>query len=184
MMRRGVSAVEVLLATAVVAVALVTVMGLSQSHARQAYFTEYHVQAQWRTAAILGSLATRHPPDLEAELRSGGLPADGAEIPVPARLLPEPGRVVMEWVPAKDAPPGKALERVASAGTRGALFTDAAFASRARGGPGGTLLLRLRAVVKWSFPGDTKEHSYETERLLARPGLAFQLRPALEGGAR
>ena len=182
MTKRGVSAVEVLLATAVVAGALVVVMGLSQSHARQAWAAEYHLQAQLRAGALLGSLAVRDPASLEAAVKPGGLSDDGAEVAVPAALLSD--RVVLEWVPAPANPPGRALAQLDAAPARGALFTGAAYLSRARGGPAGTLLWRLRATVGWSFPGDAQAHSYEIERLLARPGLAHQLRPALPGGAR
>lgn len=179
MTKRGVSAVEVLLATAVVAVALVAVMGLSQSHVRQAWAVEYHLQAQLRAEALLAALEVRDPATLEAMVKPGGLPADGAEVPVPAALLPD--RVQLEWVPAASNPPGKAFQVPPA---RAVLFTSAAHLSRARNGPAGTLLWRLRAVVGWSFPGDSLAHSYEVERLIARPGLAHQLRPALPGGTR
>lgn len=182
MNRRGVSAVEVLLATAIVAVALVGVMGLSRSHARQAWMAEYHLQAQLRAGALLAALAVRDPAELEAAVKPGGLPADGTEVPVPAALLND--RVALEWVPAAGNAPGKALGQLARAPSRAALFQCAAYVSRARGGPAGTLLWRLRAVVGWTFPGDGLAHSYELVRLMARPGLAHQLRPAMPGGAR
>lgn len=177
--RAGVSAVEVLLATAVIAVALVAVMGLSQSQQRAAFFAEYHVQAQWRAASLIAALSVRDLTELEKELAPGGLDAAGGEVAVPAKLLPPPGRVLVEWMPAARAAPGRVLAALDAAPSRSTLFRDEAFLSREPpGGPAGTLVWRLRARVLWTFPGDAQPHSYELERLIARPGLSHHLRVA------
>lgn len=179
-MRRAVSAVEVMLATLIIAIALVAVMNVSQTQQRGAFFEEYHVQAQWRAAALITALTVRDPVELERAVAPAGLDPAGAEVAVPSALLPAAGKLVMEWVPAATAgAPGTALAALEKAPKRAALFTDEAFIAREPAGASGSQLLwRYHARVTWTFPADARPHLYELERLVARPGVSHQLRVA------
>jgi hypothetical protein len=188
---RGASALEVLMAAALIAVALVPIMGVSQSQEREAFELEYRTMAHWRARALVEAAIVAGVESLEERLLAAGVPAERApddpvpEMAVPDALMPA-GTAVLEYQAAALRAPSPA----APGGGRAALFRDRLLVGRALvtgSGPAGPacLLYRVRARVTWVFPGDVarREHRYELARLVARAGASHRLLPALPAAA-
>lgn len=172
--RRGVSAIEVLLAFIVLVVVLLPVLGLSQSQERESYFLEFDLMAQRRCRAMIDLVLTDDIVAVERGLSGKFRPgSDGvaeATVPVPTGLE---GLARMEHMPARD------VDRPTPAGGRLALYSDELALGRAIVGAGdATHLYRIRARTTWRFPGDPTSvapHVHEMTRLAMRPGLTHQL---------
>jgi len=77
--RRGFTAVEVIVAVAVLAIAVIPVFMSTTSSAKNVRLTEYHVIAQARAKRVLEAFSTYSLPELRAANSGGSLPAPFAD---------------------------------------------------------------------------------------------------------
>lgn len=174
-MRRGVSAIEVVLALIVIAVSLLPVIGVSQSQERESHFLEFELMAHRRCRALLDFALTQDLVALErARAAVFKLGPDGmaeATVALPAGFE---GLGRIEHVDASGD-----VERPTPPGGRLALITDELALGRAKmGADDACQLYRVRARVTWQFPGDpagAAPHVTELTRLAARPGLTHRV---------
>lgn len=174
-MRRGVSAIEVVLALIVLAIFLLPVIGVAQSQEREAHFLEFELMAQRRCRGLIDFVLTQDVAALErgrsASFRPGPDGVPEATIAVPPGLE---GAGRIERMPVAGD-----VERPTPAGGRLALVTDELALGRAKvGADDSCQLYRIRARVTWRFPGDpasVSAHVTELTRLVARPGLSHRL---------
>ena len=170
----GVTAVEVLIGTVLLAVVLLGLVGLGQSQERTAQFLEMEEMAQRRARALVDHLAAADLEKLftESAGRSGLKAApDGvneAEVTIPAGV--ESFGVVEP----------RPVSGLISGAPRLSLFKHEAWiGSEEDGAYGVPLLFRIRVRVTWTFPGDKGpiEHRHDQVRLVAHPGTFHRTLP-------
>lgn len=149
MSRRGFSTTEVLVGTAIFAVALIPIIGLIAGGTRPTAFNEYHIAAQSAAAQacdrLHDAIVSRGFAELETmpagdrvaigdtknyQLKPEDLKAEGGFVSVPELFLTNLG------------------EPRAS-------------------------LVQISAVVKWSVPNDPTPHTFTLQRLVTRPDAAM-----------
>lgn len=152
--RRAVSLAEVLIASCILAMGLVPILGSLHTSNRDAVFLEFHTQALARARSLLEAARVWGPPAFDrllagkAEVQVPLAPAAGGPTVAPAQTLLE---VRM----------GRVEERVTvTALTR-------------RGGAG---LFLLRARVAWQHPGELRQHEVVLVTLVGDP-RASQIDP-------
>lgn len=145
--RRGVSLIEVLIASCILVSGLVYILGSLQTSNRDAVFMEFHTQAVARARGLLEAARVWGPPAFDRLL------AGKAEAPVPLA----PASAAAGAAPAEtllDVRMGKVEETViVSALTR-------------RGSAG---LFLLKARVAWQHPGELRSHEVVLVTLVGDP---------------
>ena len=172
-MRRGVSAIEVVLAMIVLVVLLLPVIGVAQSQERESHFLELELMAQRRCRALVDFVLTQDLAALE-RARQGAFRPGPDGVPEAAIAVP-PGLEGLGRIERVDV--AGDVERPTPAGGRLSLMTDELALGRARVDDGAQLY-RIRARVTWRFPADpvsVAAHVTELTRLAGRPGLTHRL---------
>ena len=175
MRRRGLSAAEVVLAAALVALVALPLMSLSQSQQRDAAMLEYLTMARARASALVDWALAAGPDALDAAPPAGctrTTAADGTpELALPvsrlAGLLP-----VLDFQYGPTAPPIP----------RSTLFSDSLRLSRVPPStPATPIVYRIEARVSFRLPAETgaREHLYTLVRLSGRRGLSHLTLPEL-----
>lgn len=169
-MRRGVTAVEVLLAVGLIALALIPLMTLSQSQERDTYMLEYHTLAQNRARTLIDWLVALDVTQVDRELNARGLPevqTDGLTL----RLLPA------EWLPKDSAVLEYTVKNKPAPNSRLSLFKAELGLGRAIPNDPLASLFAIRARVSFAFPGDRTgtDRAYTMTRLVGRTALSHQL---------
>lgn len=149
MRRRGFSTTEVLVGTAIFAVALIPIIALIAGGTKPTAFNEYHIAAQ--------SAAAQACDRLQDAITSRGF--------LEIEKMPAGDRVALSETQTYKLPPEDLKAEGGFVGVPELFITNL-------GEPHGGLV-RLSAVVKWSVPNDPQAHTFTLERLIARPDVAM-----------
>lgn len=165
MKRRGFSSTEVLVGTAIFAVALIPIITLIAGGTRPTAFNEYHIAAQ--------SLASQHADRLHDIIITRGF-MELEKMPVGDRVAVSDTKTYK--LPADDAAAKAAKDTFVS-------LPELYLTNLGEPGAG---LVQISAVVSWHVPGDAVKHTFALQRLIGRPeaGLISDYRPQkTPGGA-
>lgn len=163
MKRRGFSSTEVLVGTAIFAVALIPIITLIVGGTKPTAFNEYHVAAQ--------SLASQHADRLHDVIISRGF--------MELEKMPAGDRVAVADTRSYKLPADDAAAKIAEAG-----FVSLPELFLTNLGEPGAGLVQISAVVTWQVPGDTVKHTFTLQRMFARPdaGLISDYQPRQKPG--
>lgn len=164
MSRRGFSTTEVLVGTAIFAVALIPVITLIAGGTKPTAFNEYHIAAQSQAAQYADRL-------VDLVISRGFVELE--KMPVGERVAVNDTKT---YKLATDDAAAKAAE--------GSFVSIPEMYLTNLGEPNAGLV-QISAVVTWQVPGaDATKHTFTLQRLLARPdsGLVHDYVPAQKGG--
>lgn len=151
MSRRGFSSTEVLVGTAIFAVALIPIITLIAGNTRPTAFNEYHIAAQ--------SIATQYADRLEDVLISRGF----GEL----EKMPAGDRIAVSDTKTYKLPADEAAQKAAEAGFVSLPELYLTNLSGPNEPPGS--LVQISAVVNWQVPVDQTKHTFTLQRMLCRP---------------
>ena len=163
MSRRGFSTTEVLVGTAIFAVALVPVITLIAGGTKPTAFNEYHIAAQSQAAQYADRL-------VDLVLSRGFMELE--KMPVG------------EKVAVNDTKTYKmTADEAATKAAEGSFVSIPDLYLTNLGEPNAGLV-QISAVVAWQVPGDAAKHTFTLQRLLARPdaGLVHDYLPVQKSG--
>lgn len=159
--RRAVSAVELILASAIMAAAFIPVYSLMQGNQRVAYLNELQIVARRRAARVLAGLVGLPYGELRAAATGGGPPTD-------VRFMPPEGKALTLALPAAadDLEPQQAPARMLEGYEKKVdkMRVEAYFHELEPG------FGRLAVLVRWDDPtGVKKESSFVGLRFVEEP---------------
>ena len=152
MRRRGFSTTEVLVGTAIFAVALIPIIGLIAGGTKPTAFNEYHIAAQ--------SIAAQYADRLQDVILSRGF--------LELEKLPVGDKVALNETKTYKLPADPDANKGAEAG-----FVSLPEMYLTNLGEPGAGLVQISAVVNWQVPGDVVKHTFTLQRLVARPDAAL-----------